>query len=109
MSMLHLFNCDTPGMSSQPHPEGDPGMHMYQMRCFCSFETVSIPTAGVSSCSRLRGTHEGRGYTRRKVGLWPVSVTRACSGCSKARELASNHGIAFRRARASQENGNPTV
>ena len=32
---------------------------------------------------------------------------RACSGHSKSRELASNHGIAFRRDRANQIHGKP--
>ena len=34
---------------------------------------------------------------------------RACSGHSKSRELASNHGIAFRRAIANQAHGNPDI
>ena len=39
--------------------------------------------------------------------VWaPAGLRGACSGRSKSRELESNHGIAFRRARASQAHGN---
>ena len=40
--------------------------------------------------------------------VWaPAGLRGACSGLSKSRELASNHGIAFRRPRANQAHRKP--
>ena len=60
-----------------------------------------------SSRSRLWGTQGAGVYTR--PSLAPAGLRGACSGLSKSRELACNHGIAFRRARATQDNGKPTI
>ena len=52
---------------------------MYQIHFFCTSEnrfSVSLPSAGFSSCSRLRGTQAGRVYTRRKFGPRLGSVAR---------------------------------
>ena len=76
------------------------------MHFFCTSATFSVPAADLFSRSRLRNTQEARPYTTRKFGPRPGSVAR--SERSKLRELASNHGIASRRARASQDNGTPT-
>ena len=61
---------------------------------------------GLFSRSRLRGAQGGRAYTTAQVWA-PAGLRGARSGHSKSRELASNHGIALRRGRASQDNGNP--
>ena len=37
----------------------------------------SLPSTGLSSCSRLRGTQEARVNTGYKYGPWPRSVARA--------------------------------
>ena len=37
----------------------------------------SLPAAGISSCSRLRGTQRARLDSARKFGPWPRSVARA--------------------------------
>ena len=37
----------------------------------------SLPAAGLSSCSRLRGTQGARPDPARKFGTWPRSVARA--------------------------------
>ena len=37
----------------------------------------SLPAAGLSSCSRLRGTQGARPDPIRKFGFWPTSVARA--------------------------------
>ena len=57
-------------------------------------EIVSLPSAGLSYRSRLRGTQGGRVYTTAQVWA-PAGLHGARSGRSKSRELASNHGIAF--------------
>ena len=87
-------------------PEGDPCIPLYVLVLFfCTLETVSLPAAGLSSRSRLRGTQGGHVYTRRKA---PTGFRGSCSRRSKSRELASNHGISFRRSRAMQDDGSPT-
>ena len=79
--------------------------------CVCFFfltlARFSPAPVGLFSRSRLWGTQGGRLYTTAQV--WGSGGFRsACSGPSKSRHLASNHGVAFRRARAEQENGKPT-
>ena len=42
--------------------------------------------------------------------VWtPAEVDGACSGGPKSRNPASNYGICFRRARACQDNANPSI
>ena len=55
---------------------------------------------------RLQGTQGGHLYTMVKVRV-PVGLRGASAGRSKARNLASNRGIAFRLARANQAHANP--
>ena len=56
----------------------------------------------------LAAGHAG-GPLVHKAQVWaPAGPCGVRSGRSRSRELASNHGIAFRRVRASQENENPT-
>ena len=75
---------------------------MYQMPSFCTSATCSVPAAGLSSRSRLRGTQGARLYTRRK--FWaPAGLRGARSGRSKSRFLATSRGIAFRPARADHQ------
>ena len=50
---------------------------MYQLHFFCTSATFSVPTTGLFSRSRLRGTQGARLYTRRKFGPRPGSVARA--------------------------------
>ena len=61
---------------------------------------------GLFSRSRLRGTQGARLYITAQVWV-PAGLRGACSGRSKLRNLASNHGIAFRSARPNQAHANP--
>ena len=73
---------------------------------FFGKQTFSLPVAGLFYRSRLRGTQGARLLTT--VQVWvPAGLYRACCGRSKSRNLASNHGVAFRGARAEQDNGKP--
>ena len=64
---------------------------------FCALANFSLPTAGLFSRSRLRGTQGGRVHTAMQAWA-PAGLRGACSGHSKSRELALFHGIAFRDA-----------
>ena len=79
---------------------------MYQCVRFyiCSLSPVPV---SLFSRSRLRGTDGARLYSTAQVWV-PGGLRGACSGRSKSRHLASNHGVAFRGARAEQDNGNST-
>ena len=80
---------------------------MYKM-VFCSGkQNFSLPDAGLFSRCRLRGTQGGRLYTTAQVWI-QAGLRGACSGRSKSRNLGSNHGVAFRGARAERDNGKPT-
>ena len=86
---------DTPEISRHPLPKGN----LVLLRTsFCNYTVFTVPPAGLSSCSRLRSTQEARVYTAEQVwGLTDVRDT--CSGGSKSRKLACNHGEAFRALR----------
>ena len=73
---------------------------------FCTLPRFSLLAACLFSRPRLRGTQGGRLYTTAQVWV-QAGLRGACSRSSKSRELASNHGIAFRRARAEHDNGTP--
>ena len=78
----------------------------YKIVFFAECKTFSLPAAGLFSRSWLRGTQGTRPYTT--VQVWvPAGLHDACSGCSKSRNLASNHGIAFRPGRANQAHVTP--
>ena len=80
---------------------------MYQSHSFSTCARFSPAPEVLFSRSRLRGTHGACLYTT--VPVWvPVGLRGACSGRSKSRNLASNHGVAFRGARAEHDNGKPT-
>ena len=65
-----------------------------------------LPAAGLFSRSRLLGTQGSHLYPT--VQVWvPAGLRDACSGRSKSPNPASNHGIAFRPARANQAHANP--
>ena len=84
----------------------NPVLRIYKIVCSSGIQNFSLPAAGIFSRSRLRGTQEARLYTT--VQVWvQIGLRGACSGRSKSRNLASTQGIAFRPARASQDNGNP--
>ena len=78
---------------------------MYPMHSFGTSATCSRPAAGHFSRSRLRGTQGGRVYTTAQVSA-AAGPRDVCSGRSKLRDLASNRGIAFRRARANEADRN---
>ena len=73
---------------------------------FCGIQHFSLPPEGLFSRSQLLGTQGTRLYTT--VQVWaPTGLRGACSGHSKLRNLASNHGTAFRRVTANQAHRNP--
>ena len=73
---------------------------------FCTSAFFSLPAASLFPCSRLRGTQGARPNTKAQV--WALAEIRVtCSGGSKSRKLASNHGGAFRARRAIQAHANP--
>ena len=65
------------------------------------------PLVFLSRC-RPRGHAGARVYTTAQVWV-PAGLRGACSGRSQSRNLASNRGEAFRRVRAKQDDGSPTV
>ena len=76
---------------------------MYKCLCFFTFARCSPAPVGRFSRSRLRGTQGARLYS-----LSPGGLRGVCSARSKSRNLASSRGVAFRGARAEQDNGKPT-
>ena len=73
-----------------------------------TFARFSLAPVGCCSRSRLRGT-QGGPPVRHGASLGPGRTRCACSGRSKSRNLACSHGVAFRGARAEQDNGKPTA
>ena len=66
------------------------------MSFFPGIQRFSLAAAGLFWRSRPRGTQGTRLYT---VQVWVLAgLHGACSGRSKLRNLANNHGIAFRPA-----------
>ena len=88
-AVFPILTCDTPGISSQQHPEGEPCMYKYKMTFFSGIIDFSLSTAGLFSCFLLRGTQWGRVYTTVQV-LAPTGLRGTCSRCSKLRDPASN-------------------
>ena len=74
---------------------------------FLTFARCSSAPVGHFSRSRLRGTQGARLYTTAQDWI-PCGLRGACSERSKKRNLASNPEVAFRGARAEQDNGNST-
>ena len=76
-------------------------------QCVFVFIFTCFSPAPVGLFSRLGcGARRGAVCTRR---VWvPGRLRGACSGSSKSQNLASNHGVAFRGARAEQDNEKPT-
>ena len=92
----------------QPHPEGNLA---YVRMCiftffFAEYEAFRFRSRVFHRALGMRGMQGTRLYTTLQVWV-PGGLRGACSGRSKSRNLASHHGIAFRRARADQANGNP--
>ena len=79
---------------------------LFFVLCF-TFARFSPAPVGLFSRSRLRGTQGVRLYTTTQVWV-PGGLCGAYSGRSNPRNLASNHGVALRGARAEQDNGKPT-
>ena len=73
-------------------------------KTFARFSPAPVP---LFWRSRLRGTLGRRLYTTLQVWI-PRGPGGARSGRLNSRNLASNHGVAFRGARAEQDNGKPT-
>ena len=73
---------------------------------FFTFARFSPAPVSLFSRSRLRGTQGGRLYTTAQVWV-PAGLLGAYSGRPKARNLASNRGIAVRPASANQAHANP--
>ena len=72
---------------------------------FSGLQIFSLPAGSLFSRSRLRSMQEDRLYTT--VQVWvPTGLRDACSGRSKSRNLAINHGTAFRPVRANQAHAN---
>ena len=84
------------------------GLYCYVQHIFTIILYFSRPAAGLLSYTRLRGTQKARVHTTAQMQV-PTEVRGTCSGASKSRILASNYGQSFRRARAKQDNRNPTV
>ena len=81
-------------------------MYQYKIDFFCTSAFFALPPAGLFSCSRLRVTQGAR--VNSAVQVWALAEVRGmCSGGSKSRKLASNHGIRFQPRRANQAYGNP--
>ena len=80
------------------------------MLSVCAFLDIYTPFFGARGSFLVlsaRGTQGGRPYTTAQV--WgPGGLRGALSGRLKSRNLASNHEVAFRGARAEQDNGKPT-
>ena len=79
----------------------------YGIDLFRATHFFSLPAAGLFHRSLLRGTQGTRLYTSVQV-LGPAGLLAACSGRSKSRNMASHHGIVFRRVTANQAHSKPT-
>ena len=84
-----------------------PGTYIYQRIFFGTFACFSQAPRGSFSRSRLWGTQGGRLYNTAQVWV-PGGLRGERFGRSTSRNLASNRGVAFREARAEQDNGKPT-
>ena len=82
---------------------------MYQLHFFCTSATFSVPAAGLSSRSQLRGTQGPRVYNRRKFWPRPSSAACALGVPSESLDLASNHRTAFRPAEPSKAMETPKL
>ena len=108
------LGCETRGSACTPRPKfgSRPGsvaraLGVRSLTDFVSgMQNSSLPATGLPSRSRLWGTG-ARLYTTAQVWV-PPGLRGACCGRAKSRNLASKHGIAFRGARAEQDNGKPT-
>ena len=99
--------CDTAGISSLPHPEGE--------NCITSLCTKWTFLAQRHFFSSVYGSfllfavagHAG-GPREHWVQVWALAEVRGtCSWGSKSRKLVHNHGIAFLPAKANQDDANP--
>ena len=77
------------------------------MGIFGDICTLSSAPMDLLSRSRLQSTAWARLYSTAQVWV-PDGLRGACFGRSKSRNLASNHGVAFRGDRAEHDNRKPT-
>ena len=97
-----------PGFHVIHIPTGNLALLCIKSSFFTGRQNFSLPVAGLLSRSRLRGTQGTRLHTT--VLLWVLAgLHGACSGRSKSRSLASDHGVAFREARVEQDNEKPNM
>ena len=78
-------------------------MHIYETNFFAACKTLLFLPQVVSRALGCEARTRPAYKPRSKYGSRPGSVARAVG----AQNLASNHGIAFRGARADQAHGNP--
>ena len=70
---------------------------------------VKLFSYGRGSFLVLSAAGDAGGLRVHTAQVWaPAEVRGTCSGRSKSRNLASNHGVAFRGVRAEQDDGKPT-
>ena len=74
-----IFPCGMPAcVTPQGSSHSPKGSLAYMYNVFFGPSTLfALPAAGLSSCSRLRGTQGARPDPLRKFGPWPRSVARA--------------------------------
>ena len=86
---------------------GSPYYYYVPMIFFWTFARFSPVPVGLFSCSRLRSSQGPACTPRYKFGFRTGSVARALGVQSREIWLGT-HGVAFRGARAEQDNGKPT-
>ena len=86
---------------------GSPYYYYVPMIFFWTFARFSPVPVGLFSCSRLRSSQGPACTPRYKFGFRAGSVARALGVQSREIWLGT-HGVAFRGARAEQDNGKPT-
>ena len=105
------FQLATPGISSQPHPEGEPCFCMYEMHRFCALATLSLCVMGVFSRSWVRrtqvhactlGASWGPGRAPWRV-LWASKV--AASWLFSRGRFPPSHSLAGRREPSNKKAG----
>ena len=107
VTCLSLFNLRHPGISHHPHPEGERFMYLPNALVLPIGQLFS--SGGRSFLALSAAGHDGRPRVHYAQVWAPAGLRGACSGYLKSRNLASNRGIASRRATANQAHGKPTI
>ena len=85
-------------------------IHIFTCSCVFFFNNCTLSSGAGRSFRALSAARHAGSHLYTKVQVWvPGGFRGACSGRAKSRNLASNHGVAFRGARAEQDNGKPTL